>query len=168
LREGALNTETGILDRVNQGRTWGASNISDAERGLVDATQRGEMFGIGGLADSDRFDSEMGYRNKALNLGAIEGLRGLRTDTPGEVNMYENNILQGMNQGDQARNAIIGQNAAYHPNQNWFQRNKEALGFGLSAASMLIPGGGGGVSNLFKKKLGAGPAGAMPTPYGYG
>lgn len=146
----ATAAEADILDRVSAGRQWGAGSMSDAERAVVDATQRGRMY-----------EGEMGYRNRGLNLDAIRGLQSLRTDTPGEVNMYEQDILQGMGQGDVSRGSMMDQYAQYHPNQNWFQRNKELLGFGVGAAGMFVPGmqAGGAKGLLSRLRRGRVPGG---------
>lgn len=144
----ATNTEADILDRVTQGRQWGAGSLSDAERGVVDATQRGQMFG-----------ANANLQNRGLNLEALRGLQSLRTDVPGEVAMDEGNRLAGMGQRNAAYGANMDRLGQYFPNNNWFDRNKALLGFGAGIGASFIPGGQFG--SLLKKNRFGGPTAAI-------
>lgn len=171
-QDAATGVEADILDRVSRGRQWGAEGMSGAEQALVAALQRGEMFGIEGLARSDMFDSENDYRNRGLDLAAIEGMRGLRTDTPGEVDLYERSQLAGMGQRNQATAGMIDRNMAYNPGGNWWDRwGRDLAGFGVGVAGTFAggggpagAGGGGWLQRLqsYYRRRGGGPAGPMP------
>lgn len=131
----ATQTEADIMDRVTQGREWGAGNLSEAEKAVVDAIQRGRMYG-----------SDQDYKNRALTLDANRGLTDvgksyadLRAQTPGEVNMYEGLYQRGLGQGDAARSGAIGQLAGYTPSGNWFDRNRRLLGIAGGVASAFMP-----------------------------
>lgn len=152
-QDAALNAETDIMDRVNEGRRWGAGSMSDAERALVDAIQRGEMFGIEGLSKEDSLDNENDYRNRALYLEGLGGLRGLRTDTPGEVGMYESLIGQGMGAGAGARRGILSDRMQYNPNRSFAERISPYVNMvGGLVGSVINPAGAaaGGMGNWFR------------------
>lgn len=145
--DAVLDAETDIQDRVNQGRMWGSNSLSDAESRLVDAIQRGEMFGIEGLARKDSEDSQYDIANRGLELEALGGIRGLRTDAPGEVGMYEG-LLQNAMQGrsGNAQN-LLQQRMQYNPNRSWIERMAPLINAGVGIGSMFLPGGqfrGGG------------------------
>lgn len=144
-QDAALNTELGITDTRNKGRMWGTEGLSGAESRLVDATQRGRMFGIEGMDSSHRFDREFDSRDNDMDaqmrLAALEGMRGLRTDAPGEVGMYEDEILNSLMGGAGARRGLLQDRAAYNPNQSWFQKYGMPL---LGAAGGVLGGFGGG------------------------
>lgn len=140
-QDAALNTELGIVNTRNEGRRWGTEGMSGAERALVDANQRGRMFGIEGLnrgyefdRESDRYDRNFEAQNR---LAALEGMRGLRTDTPGEVGMYEEELLNSLMGGAGARRGLLQDRAAYNPNQNWFDKYGMPL---LNAGAGVIGG----------------------------
>lgn len=82
-----LATELGIGDRVREGRQWGTEGVSNSERALQDLLGRNFLAGMGGASELEG----MGNRDK---LAAAAGLRGLRTDTPGEVSMYDDLLLR--------------------------------------------------------------------------
>lgn len=139
--DATVDAETGIQDRVNQGRMWGSSSLSDAESRLVDAIQRGEMFGIEGLGRRDSEDAQYDIANRGLELEALGGIRGLRTDQPGEVGMYEG-LLQNAMQGrsGNAQN-LLQQRMQYNPNQSWLERMAPLINAGVGIGSMFLPGG---------------------------
>lgn len=129
--ESALQAELGIEDRVSEGRRWGIGGMSQAELGLGDLLQRGKMFGAEGL----RGDA-------AARASLIESLRGLRSDTPGELAMYEQLIAGGMGGRAGSAGSLLGQRAAYNPKEpGWFER---ALGAAIPVGTSLLTGGLGG------------------------
>lgn len=135
--DAALDTELGITNTRNEGRKWGASSLSGAESDLVGALQRGKMFGIEGMDRSD-------MASRADRLAALSGIRGLRTDTPGEVGMYEDEILSSMGQGAGNRRGLLQDRAAYNPNQSWFDKyGMPILNAGAGIASGFASGGFG-------------------------
>lgn len=166
-QEAAQDAEFGIMDRVNEGRKWGSSSVSDAERALVDAVQRGEMFGIEGLSREDSLDTDNSYRNRALYLEGLGGLRGLRTDTPGEVNMYENAVQGGMGAGAGARRGILNDRMQYNPNRSFAERISPYLNMAAGAAGAFAgggTGGGGGFGNFLRNRRNTGIGGMRVTP----
>lgn len=121
-QEAALNTELGIVDTRNRGRQWGTEGLSSAELGLVGAQQRGKMFGIEGMDSVSRDNSANQRAAMEARLAAIGGIRGLRTDTPGEVGMYEDEVAGSLGGGASARRGLLQDRASYNPNQSWFDK----------------------------------------------
>jgi hypothetical protein len=156
------DAELEINDRVNQGRQWGSSALSGAELGLVDATQRGETFGISGLRDLEGQDAQTDLANRGLTLQALQGLRGLRTDTPGEVSMYEGAIGNNMNAGANNRSNILQQRAAYNPNQSWLERMAPLINAGVGIGTSFLPGGA--ARGIFNRNRNSGVSGYRQTP----
>lgn len=156
------DAELEILDRVNQGRQWGSSALSGAELGLVDATQRGEMFGINGLRDLEGQDAQFDLANRGLTLEALQGLRGLRTDTPGEVAMYEGAIGNNLQSGAAANRGNIQDRMQYNPNQSWLERMAPLINAGVGIGSMFMPGGT--ARGLFNPNRNSGVAGGITGP----
>lgn len=70
----SLNAETGIMDRVNQGRQWGGSAMAEAEQGLGDIRLRS----TGGAAD---LENRMG---DSINQGRQYGTSGLQSLAEGD------------------------------------------------------------------------------------
>lgn len=117
----ATSTEVALNDQINQGREWGASQMSDAEKAVVDAIERAKEFDANG------------------QLAGTKGLESLYTDTPGEVNMYEQLMQRGMEDRDTSGLNSLNQLASYTPNGNWFDRNRRLLGILGSIASVFAP-----------------------------
>lgn len=124
----ATNTEANILDRVTQGRQWGASSLSDAEKALVSAIFQGRGMGA---------QYEQG--NKTLQLQGMQGLQHLYSDAPGEVSMYENLLANGLQNRDSSSLSALDMLAQYTPNGNWFDRNRRLLGVLGGIASAFFP-----------------------------
>jgi hypothetical protein len=122
----AADAEGDIVDRVTRGRQWGAENISGAEQGLVDLLSRNKLAGFEGMLNSRRASSDDDYRGRALDLegelGALSGLRGLRTDQPGEeFGLYDRLIGSAGQRGGQNQ-SNLGLRAEYNPNVSTFDR----------------------------------------------
>ena len=147
----ALETELGIVDTRNKGRMWGTEGLSGAERSLVDATQRGRMFGIEGL---DRDYNTGQDRDAQTRLAAIGGIRGLRTDTPGEVGMYEDELFNSLTGGAGARRGLIQDRMQYNPNRSFLERMAPLINAGVGVATGFAGGGGGGGSfaDFFRRR----------------
>lgn len=158
-QDAALNAEGSIIDRVSEGRKWGASSMSGAERALVDAIQNGEMFGISGMADLDKFDSQSSAQHQGQLLQALQGMRGLRTDTPGEVGMYEDVLQNTMQGGASNRRGLLQDKMAYNPNKSFIERAKPWLDAAVGVGSAFLPGG--------QAAKGFGNFGAKPDPRFY-
>lgn len=109
-REGnraVLDAEVGIKDRVNTGRQWGSGMVN---KGEVDV--RNAMLGADSLRSANKIAGMQGglgargMRN-ARQENALGGMRGLRTDVPGEEFALYNLILGNMGQrGQQAGNNL--------------------------------------------------------------
>jgi len=124
----ATSTEADILDRVTQGRQWGASSLSDAEKSVVSAILQGRGMGA---------QYEQG--NKTLQLQGMQGLEQLYSDAPGEVNMYEQLLANGLGQQDRSSQTYLDMLAQYTPNGNWFDRNRRLMAIAGTVASAWFP-----------------------------
>lgn len=136
----ALNTELGIKDRVNEGRRWGSGSLSEAERALAQILSSNKVAGMeGGLraagmgADDDRFYAGLESNNR---MGALEGLRGLRTDTPGEEFGLYDFLQKNIGQRGQLAGGNMNLDAEYNPNRDFMDRLTQFGG----AVSGMIPG----------------------------
>jgi hypothetical protein len=126
--ESALAAELGIEDRVSEGRRWGIGGMSQAELGLGDLLQRGKMFGAEGMRN-----------DAAARASLIDSLRGLRSDTPGELAMYEQLIAGGMGGQTNATGSLLGTRAAANPQQApWWQT---AIGAAAPIGAGFLTGG---------------------------
>lgn len=189
LSAAATNAEAEVLDRDTQARQWGASSLSDAERAVVDAIQRGRMYG----SDQDYRNRVLGLEATRGLTDVGRGYADLRAQTPGELGMYEGMYQRALGQGDTSRGGAIDRLAGYTPSGNWFDRNRTMLATGATVASAFLPwmsdpaaalagGGTQGFGGGARTQTGApvryydpyfdnkqyGPAGAPPSPYGYG
>lgn len=147
-QDAALDTETGIADRVHAGKLQGAGGLERAflggmggasalEQAIVQANLaksgldlQSKSIGAGLLGDADR-----------LALAAAGGLADLRGSVPSEALAYEQ-LARGYG-SDLAGN--INQRAAYNPNQSFFDKYGMPL---LNAGVGVLSGGllGGGKS----------------------
>ena len=59
----SLDAELGIMDRVNEGRRFGASALDTSERGIQSTLQRGRMFGASGLESAGVQDAVIDRAN---------------------------------------------------------------------------------------------------------
>ncbi len=143
--DASSDAEFGIMDRVNEGRKWGIGGMSDAETKLSDLLQRGKLAGAEGLSREDMADYDASSRGAELELGALGGMRGLRTDTPGEVALYEDAVSGGMAGGAGARRGILNDRMAYNPNRSFAERLSPYLNMAGGVAGTLMGGPGGGV-----------------------
>lgn len=156
-QEAALNTELGIVDTRNRGRQWGTEGMSGAELGLVGAQQRGKMFGIEGMDSVSRDNSANQRAAMEARLAAIGGIRGLRTDTPGEVGMYEDEVAGSLGGGASARRGLLQDRASYNPNQSWFDKY-----------GMPIINSGAGLASGFASRGGLPRRTPKPSPWSQG
>lgn len=150
-QDAALEAETGITDRVNQGRMWGAGSLSSAEQGLQELLSRNKMAGMEGMFNARNAGSRDALQAAGLELGGLEGLRGLRTDVPGEESALFDRILASIGQ----RGGLVGDNLkgrmAYNPNKSMWDRFMDIAGAaGPIAGAFMGPGGtkAGGPSGL--------------------
>jgi len=106
--EQASDTEFDIMDRVNEGRRWGAGSMSSAETGLAGLESANKRFGIGGGAANE-------VANRGIDLNALQGMGG-------EMSELFQLLLSGMNSRNQATGNNLSQRAGYDPNVSWFDR----------------------------------------------
>lgn len=111
----ALDTELDIMDRVNEGRRWGASGMSGSETGLAGLESANKRFGIEGGARNE-------LANKGLDLEALRGIVGLRSSTPGEQFGLYDMILNTIGSRAGASRGNLGLRTSYDPNVSWFDR----------------------------------------------
>lgn len=161
----AAEAEGDIVDRVTQGRQWGASSLSDAERALVNQISSNRLGGWGGAlnARQARGNEALQYEDLAranrsmdleAELGALAGMRGLRTDQPGEEFGLYDRILEGLG----GRAGAVGNNlnlrAQYNPNKSFLDNLEQVGGIaaGMAGAFMGMPKSPGGKTNLLPKQ----------------
>lgn len=106
--EQASDTEFDIMDRVNQGRQWGAGSLSSAETGLAGLESANKRFGIGGGAANE-------VANRGIDLNALQGMSG-------ETFRLYDMLLSAMGQRGSLSGSNINQRANYDPNVSWFDR----------------------------------------------
>lgn len=161
-REGAranLEGEIGLKDRINEGRRWGIGGMSSAEQALSELLSRNKLSGMSGALQAAGMGADDATRRMDISarsrLGAAEGLRGLRTDVPGEeFGLYD--LIQ-RNAGQ--RGGLAGNNlntyAGYNPNKGFMDYFKDFAG-AIPALAAPFTGGTSamfsGLSNPFKKK----------------
>ena len=136
-QEGVLNTEIEI------GKNSAAAQAAQAAFELQKQGMLASMQAQAGAASAaDR------ARLLGLNLSALGGLEGLRTDVPGEVGMYLSGMSNNLGAGQAGAQGALGQMFAANPRQTpWWQT---ALGTAAGLAGPLgnLFGGGGGQRNL--------------------
>lgn len=110
-----LDAEGNIIDTRNKGRMWGAGSMSDAEQALAGLESANKRFGMGGGADYERGRS-------SDVLAALSGMRGLRSDVPGEESNLLDMIMRNISGREGAAGGNIGQRMQYDPNVSWFDR----------------------------------------------
>lgn len=148
-QDAATAVEADIIDRVTEGRKWGASSMSGAELGLGNLEGANKRAGLSGAfnarqAGLGRGDAINEAKLRALGLKGdiLDSIRGLRTDVPGEENALYSHLRGGL--GDRAGAAAgnINQRMQYNPNKG-FMENLGGLvnGLGPLAASLMGPGG---------------------------
>ena len=87
----SLDANLGIMDKVNEGRRWGSSSMSDAENRLMSLRTGNQLRGLEGAAGN-----ELNLENSVLNQGNVNNslLRGLASDENtfnlGEAGMRNN------------------------------------------------------------------------------
>lgn len=165
-QEAALNTELGIVDTRNRGRQWGTEGLSSAELGLVGAQQRGKMFGIEGMDSVHRDNNENQRAGLEARLAALGGIRGLRTDTPGEMALYGDELQNTMVNRSSAIGNNLGQRAAYNPNVNFMDKyGMPLINAAAGVAGGMASGGATGVAGGLLSRRRSNP---RPSPWAGG
>jgi len=119
------------------------------------------IAGAQGLYQGDRDDAEFELGNRGLNLEALGGLRGLRTDVPGEVAMYEDLIGQGMRDRMGGIRGNLQDRMGYNQNKGFGGYLMDGLGMVAGGLPMLL---GGGDKDDPKKGSGQQPVYPEPNP----
>lgn len=160
-QDAALNAETGILDRVNEGRKWGSSSLSGAEQGLQELLSRNKLSGWQGAMGARQAGNDEDYRGRALGLqgelGALEGLRGLRTDQPGEEFGLYDRLLGAAGGRSGATEQNLGLRAQYNPNRDFMDRLSQ-----IGGAAGGLMGAFGGLGGSRQAPGNTGFAGKLP------
>lgn len=157
-----LDTELGITDAVNRGRQWGAEGMTSSESALNDYLMNAILgsYGTSGelglglmsnilasdqaqAADARAGEAAGAARSSAdasQRLAALAGLSGLYESTPGEVGMYNEDILRTYGQRGGEAGELIGTRAAYNPNRSFMDQIAGVLGPASAiAAPFLAP-----------------------------
>jgi hypothetical protein len=98
-----------VANSVDKNRQFGAQGMTDSEAKLqallmqarLGAGQQGNQLALGMMQGADSRAANQGSLDNQSNsldlqrqFGALSGMRGLRTDVPGEENMANNNLLE--------------------------------------------------------------------------
>lgn len=139
-QEAALDAELDIMDRVNAGRQWGISGMSGAEGQLADLLTRNKLAGLSGGFGVAEAGGRYDLANRGLDLEALSGMRGLRTDQPASDALY-NLLLGTIGQRGELAGGNLQRRMAYNPNKGFMDHLKEILGpLSEGAATYFAPG----------------------------
>jgi hypothetical protein len=128
----ALDTELGIKDKVNSGRQWGASGLTDAERGYQDMRMRA-LTGASGI-EGGMTDSIARNRTGAANMGATNET-GMQSHIQ-QGKMFGTQGLEGMAESAAARSAAASARGA--ADARWqAEFDREGQQFGLEGMRSL-------------------------------
>ncbi len=140
--EATQDAELGIMDRVNEGRQWGAGSMSSSEQGLAELISRNKLGGLsGGLqaaqagGDFDIRNRGLDLQNRGLNLQALGGMGSLFGQGQGDENELLRLIMGGYGQRGQLAGGNLGQRASYDPNVSFMDRLAQFLKIGQSAGA---------------------------------
>jgi len=161
---GAASTESNLWNSIAQNRTGASSAYGNVETGAQGLIQKGKMFGTQGMegiagaetssaashAAAGASNARAQYEDQMEQLRLREGLRseglsglyGLRGQAPGEVGMYDQNILAGIGGRAGLSNDQLGMryNAQGNNTSPW-QTAGNILGAGAGIAGGLMTGG---------------------------
>lgn len=143
-QDAATRGEVDLSNMIRAGKNTGAEGLSShfltgtagaggIDKYLIDAIQQGKQFGASGVAGAD-----------TARGGLLNTLRGLRTDVPGELSMYERQLLQSMGMNDDAINSLLQKNLSYNPKTSFWEKLKILGGMASSGLAAGMSGGGGG------------------------
>lgn len=188
--EANLAAELGISDAITGDQRWGASSMSGAEQALASLESQNVLGGLSGLSglygqrQQGRLAGMSGMGDLAgAKVGLLNSLRGLRTDTPGEVALYQGGVESGLGmRGNQAANNL-NQRMAYNPNEGFLDKVGRYAGMAapfvsaFSSGGFRNPFGGGnrsvgqpvrynGGNNTITMGPGRGYQMNMPNPFG--
>lgn len=156
--EASLASELGMAGAIDEGRRYGASSLSNAESRLVGQESSNKLGGLGGLSNLyglRQAGREFGTSGLGQTAGAraslLDTLRQTRADVPGEVGMYNQNLLESLGlRGQQTEQNLQGRRQ-YTPNRG-FLDNLASLG---QVAAPFFGAFSGGAGNI----LGSGSKG---------
>lgn len=165
LDDANLNAELDISNAITGDRQWGAQGMSAAEQALAGLESQNVLGGLSGLSglygqrQQGRLAGMGGMGDIASSkVGLLNSLRGLRSDTPGEVSMYQGGVQSGLGmQGNQAGNNI-NQRMQYNPNTGFLDHVGQVAGM---VAPFVSAFGGG-------NPFGGGARGGQPPPVRFG
>lgn len=139
-QQALLDAETDIIDRVTAGRQWGAGNVSQADQFLADLMSRNKIAGMqGGASFGANYDRD--------TLAAIDQLRGLRTDQPGEEFGLYDRLEGNLNDEFGMRRGLNQDRMAYNPNRGVMDYVGPLLQGGVSALATAYGGPAGAAAN---------------------
>lgn len=125
IREGEL----GLAGQIDEGRRFGAQGMSESERALQGLLSQNTIAGLTGMADTDR-----------STLAGLEGMRGLRTDTPSDL-AFLDRILQLEGMDFEQRRSLLALMSGVPDKQGFFDKFGNALiGAGGALAGGLVGG----------------------------
>jgi len=152
--EANLNAELDISNAITSDRQWGAAGMSDAERALASLESGNRLSGLSGLSNlygqrqQGRLEGMSGMGNLAnVRLGALNSLRGLRSDSPGEVGLYQGGVESGLGMYGNQRGNNLNQRMQYTPNRGFLDNAQRVAGI---AAPFVAAFSGGGAPNPFR------------------
>lgn len=149
-----LDADIGVNEAVNAGRRWGIGGMSDSENAVQQLLSRNRLAALSGALSGDTNLAQMGSQNA---LAALQGLRGLRTDVPGEVNMYDRELMNLIGGLDDSQRAALQLQLGANPDQgDFFQRFSR---YAAPFAGLAQRGGGQGGSSSFRQ---VGDVGSQP------
>jgi hypothetical protein len=134
-----LNASLGITKQVNEGRQWGATGMTGAEAAYTAALARSLGMGAEGLQSG----LETG---RAQEQSALTGLRGLRTDVPGELALYERLMAEVLRDRASTQQGALKLDASYNPRSDRLGQASQIMGM-LGPLLSMFGGGGAPTSN---------------------
>jgi len=136
--------------------------MSDAERALASLESGNRLSGLAGLSglygqrQQGRLAGMSGMGDLAnVRLGALNSLRGLRSDTPGEVGLYQGGVESGLGMYGNQRGSNLNQRMQYTPNRDFLDNLGRVAGVAAPFVSAFA-GGGGNMPNPFRGRGGSG------------
>lgn len=165
--EANLAAELGISDAITSDRQWGAQGMSGAEQALAGLESQNVLGGLSGLSglygqrQQGRLAGMGGMGDIAgAKVGLLNSLRGLRTDTPGEVALAQGGYESGLGMGANQRSNNLNQRMQYNPNLSTLDKINQIAGIAAPFVSAFagggIPGGASGGFNPFASGRGMG------------
>lgn len=135
VQDAANDVELGITDRRNEGRRWGASSMSGAELGIGNIESANKRAGLEGMLRARGMGSDDRLKALGLEGNILDSIRGLRTDSPGELNALLSLLGNSIQGRAGAINSNIGTRMGYTPNTSFWDRLPQFLNAGAGVAA---------------------------------